>query len=83
MIFPLEQYRAVFSITVLKGLRYRHLSISVPKEGAYPSPAAVVMIGELFGMSTKPLHEGSGLPLSWQVKASKEEKCVIVAEVLP
>lgn len=83
LIFPLEQYRAVFSITVMSGLKYRHLSISVPAAGAFPSPQAVVMIGELFGMSTKPLHFFTGLPVSWIVNANKQENCIIVAEVMP
>lgn len=60
-------YKAVFSFTVLRGVRYRHLSVSV--EGRHlPNPHAVQAISQLFGFQT------------FQAALNRAEHCITVAE---
>lgn len=64
-------YRAVYSLTILKGIKYRHLSISV-EEDIYPAPEAVVLIAKAFLFKS---------PVSWL--KNEQQCCVTLAERTP
>ena len=75
----LGTYRAVFTVTHVDGLLYRHLSVSVPSK-KYPNPAAVFMIADLFGFTgwspDAPFAHGD----EWIMNVHKQEHCVVVAQ---
>lgn len=74
----LNTYRAVFSRTILEGVEFRHLSVSVPG-GLYPNPEATFMIAELFGFTGYEI--GRDMPLDWACQPKKfPVLCVEIAQ---
>jgi hypothetical protein len=76
-------FRCVFTITQAEDKRFRHLSISVPDKGRYPSPEAAVMLAKEFGF-TPP---GAGLDLVDLVRnhhwiVDKMENCIVLAQAM-
>lgn len=74
-VTELNTYRCVYSITVDdKGVAFKHLSVSVPAEGALPHPLAFSQIAELFGFKD-PLVPGCN-----EVAVSRIENCIVIAK---
>lgn len=74
----INTFRAVFSRTVLDGVEFRHLSVSVPG-GLYPNPEATFMIAELFGFTGYEI--GRDMPLDWACMPKKfPVMCVEIAQ---
>lgn len=74
-------YRAVYSLTLIKGVKYRHLSISVDGP-LYPSPEAVMLIAKAFLFTLGALGK-TGFPAHWLLSKNEQEHCITVAEVMP
>jgi hypothetical protein len=53
-----EHYRCAFSFEEQPAGFVRHLSVSVPKRGAFPNVPAIEMIAELFGFTEFPPTRG-------------------------
>lgn len=80
-----DGYRCVFSYTFDSKQKtvYRHLSISVSGEH-YPSPEAVLMIGNLFGFTGEVTNEDRKFPDSWGIELNTggviDDHCIVVAQ---
>ncbi len=76
----LDTYCCVFTHSVMKGVRYRHLSISVPGEG-YPNPLAYNTIATWFGFTgAKMLEDVAIEPGKWQSGLNEQDGCVVLIE---
>lgn len=75
----INTYRAVFSRTILDGVEFRHLSISVPG-GKYPGPEAAFMIADLFGFTGWDI-EANEIPSDWACMPKQQPvMCVEIAQ---
>jgi hypothetical protein len=82
----INDYRCVFTITEQKdGKRFRHLSMSVPAAGKLPNVVAACTIATWFGFTGAPMYEDIATRpgLDWQVHISEEERCIVLAQLLP
>lgn len=74
-------FRAVYTTTVIKGDRFRHLSISVdgPK---YPNQIAAFTIATMFGFTGGAEDRGATLAPGddWMMQVSEEEHCIIFGQ---
>lgn len=75
----LNDYRVVFSITDMHGVRFRQLSVSVPSQNL-PHPIAVFMICELFGFKGWDIEKGARPAPDWIVQKNDRANCIVVAE---
>lgn len=83
--------RCVFSITEVKGKRFRHLSMSVQKPGKFPQVDLGLSIATWFGFTGGIPHLEGGdvtvLPASdWMVGKSPVapgHECIVIAQLLP
>jgi len=75
-ILVLGDYKIVFSLTrdPQTGEVFRHLSMSVPTLGAFPHPAAITEVIDLFGFK-------GGL-CNCQLDANRVDNCITVAQNL-
>lgn len=80
-VTQLDSYRCVFSITLDRGIAYRHLSISVPSADL-PNPFTAFTIAQMFGFSgwDGKSMPNSVLPAGWQVAPNKAEHCVVIMQ---
>lgn len=67
-----NSFRCVFSVTVLGGKTWRHLSISVEGGTALPHPAMAEEMARLFGFT--------GTLPDWSVATHTDPLCVVMAE---
>ena len=63
-----QGYRAVYSISTLKGERYHHLSVSYEENDKYPGVYEAEVILDLFGMG-KSVHDLDSVWLEEKVQA--------------
>lgn len=81
-VLQIDTYKAVFSKTIMGGVEFRHLSVSVPG-GLYPGPEAVFLIAaDLFGF-TGWGPDSPGVPDDWAFQPKREPVlCVEVAQAV-
>ena len=84
-VLELSEFRCVFSLTVLKGALYRHLSVSVPGAGNWPNPIMFCAIAGLFGFTTPPNEKPGGPEIlgfgkNWQLQREEASQAIQVAE---
>jgi hypothetical protein len=74
-------YRSVFTYTHANRRIFRHLTVSVPTPGKYPSPIAVFEIANLFGFTG---HDGMSVtpPLDWTWAVKPAEHCIVVLQAM-
>jgi hypothetical protein len=83
-VCQLNDYRCVFSFTVPElpeGGLYRHLTISVPQEKAYPSVEATAVIAGLFGFTG--WEKGVKAQVEaweWMAAPHLMEHCVVIVQ---
>ncbi len=74
-------YRVVYTMTVAKGQRFRHLSISVdgPK---FPSPEAAFTIATLFGFTRGIEENGVTMKIGkdWMMQMGVDGRSVVIAQ---
>jgi hypothetical protein len=80
ILFPFG-YRCVFSITVVRDLLFRHLSVSVPSKD-YPNPIIFYAIAELFGFTGWSVDKGGDPPKDWMLDINRDEHCIVCAQKL-
>lgn len=78
-----DGYRCVFTLTKHERKLFRHLSISVPRQGMMPSPEACVALAKEFGFTSS----DDGLDLiarieqdGWLVQPDKGENCIVMVQ---
>ena len=85
----LNSYRCVFTISIINGMRFRHLSISVPGRGKVAHPVVVFTIAMLFGFTHHDIDAdafaaGNDFPTTpgdkWMVGQNEAENTIVVAE---
>ena len=76
----LNNYRCVFTHTVVEGVRHRHLSISIPGKN-YPNPIAFYTIATWFGFTgAKMLNDVAIEPGKWGFCIHEQDGCIILVE---
>ena len=80
----IDSYRCVFTITEGKGKRFRHLSISIPREGRLPNVEAACTIATWFGFTGAPMAEdvATGMGWDWFGDVVETDNCVVLAQML-
>lgn len=84
-----DGYRCVFTITKTPQKTYKQLSVSVPKQGMFPSPEAMVALADEFGFERRGRGElGDVLDITqciekdrWLVR-QEENSVQVIQEIL-
>lgn len=74
-----NDYTVVFSFTHANGIKYRHLSVSIPARGKFANPITVFTIATMFGFTGWKGGMPSP-PQGWGLEINEAENCVVVAQ---
>jgi hypothetical protein len=85
LVLQLNTYCCVFSYTMDQstGDLYRHLSISIPREGYMAHPVVVAELAGLYGFSGH--EQGVEARLAngaWLINVNKQDHCIVLGEKL-
>ncbi len=78
-------YRIVYSVTMTEKATYRHMTVSLTREGAeYPAPISLFTIAHMFGFTGADVQDGfvTEPAKTWMFDVNHEDRCVVLAEPL-
>jgi len=79
-VLNLGAYRCVFTFTESHGRLWKHLSVSIPRKGKFPNPAAAFTLATEFGFTGWDGVTIDKIPDGWLGDIDDERNCIVLAQ---